>query len=75
MNVDAIRAFRNALARGPVFGPFSKTCDPGMIEVLGLAGFDFVILDMEHGPSSVETCRSRWTWGSSSMRPGPWWPR
>jgi 4-hydroxy-2-oxoheptanedioate aldolase len=38
-----------------VFGPFMKTCDPAFVEVAGYAGFDFVILDMEHGPASLET--------------------
>jgi len=33
-----------------VFGTFAGTPDPSIIEVLGYAGFDFVILDMEHGP-------------------------
>lgn len=35
-----------------VFGVFSKTNDPLMIEAIGRAGFDFVILDCEHGPNS-----------------------
>jgi 4-hydroxy-2-oxoheptanedioate aldolase len=43
---------------GPVFGPFSKIADPAVIEVLGHAGFDFVILDMEHGPNSPETLQN-----------------
>lgn len=37
---------------GPVYGVFAKTNDPFFIEVLGKAGFDFVILDCEHGPNS-----------------------
>ncbi|TKJ32578.1 MAG: aldolase [Planctomycetes bacterium B3_Pla] len=43
------------MAEGPVFGPFSKSSDPAIVETLGHAGFDFIILDMEHGPNSVET--------------------
>jgi 4-hydroxy-2-oxoheptanedioate aldolase len=35
-----------------VFGVFTKTQDPFIIEILGKAGFDFVILDNEHGPNS-----------------------
>ncbi len=32
------------------------TCDsPDLVEIVGLTGFDFVILDTEHGPLSVET--------------------
>jgi 4-hydroxy-2-oxoheptanedioate aldolase len=35
-----------------LFGVFAKTNDPFFIEVIGKAGFDFVILDSEHGPNS-----------------------
>lgn len=53
--IELIRHFRQIMARGPVFGPFSKSSDPAIVETLGYAGFDFIILDMEHGPNSVET--------------------
>ncbi len=36
-----------------VLGPFSKTSDPAMIEVMGYAGFDFIIIDLEHGPNTI----------------------
>jgi len=39
----------------PVFGPFMMLPAPGLVEMAGLAGFDFVLLDMEHGPHSIET--------------------
>lgn len=39
----------------PVFGPFVMLPAPGLVEIAGLAGFDFVVLDMEHGPHSAET--------------------
>ena len=46
--------FRESLAsKETVFGVFSKTNDPFFVEILGRAGFDFVILDNEHGPNSV----------------------
>lgn len=49
---------KERLSRGEVcFGPFSKLTDPAAIEVLALAGFDHVIIDMEHGPASVETAQ------------------
>ena len=35
-----------------VYGVFAKTNDPFFIKVMGKAGFDFVILDNEHGPNS-----------------------
>ncbi len=40
-----------------VLGPFLKMSDPSLIEQAGLAGFDFVIIDMEHGPASFETAQ------------------
>jgi 4-hydroxy-2-oxoheptanedioate aldolase len=35
-------------------GTFAVLNSPDMIEILGITGFDFVILDCEHGPVSVE---------------------
>lgn len=55
---ELIRQFRQRIAEGPVFGPFSKTSDPAVVETLGFAGFDFIILDMEHGPNSIETVQN-----------------
>lgn len=52
---DMIRTFRQRLAQGFVLGAFSKTSDPAFVEVMGYGGFDFVILDLEHGPNNVET--------------------
>lgn len=36
-----------------VFGPFMKAGDPAFVEIAGHAGFEFVILDMEHGPTDI----------------------
>ncbi|MHC4169045.1 MAG: HpcH/HpaI aldolase family protein [Planctomycetota bacterium] len=55
---ELIRHFRQRISEGPVFGPFSKTSDPAIVETLGCAGFDFIILDMEHGPNSIETVQN-----------------
>ena len=52
---EQVRCFRGKIGKGPVLGPFSKTRDPAFIEIMGYTGFDFVILDLEHGPNSVET--------------------
>ncbi len=52
--LDTARSLRERLRKGEsVFGPFSKTADPAFVEASGYAGFDFIILDMEHGPSNV----------------------
>ena len=37
-----------------VYGIFSKTSDPMFIEIMGISGFDYVILDTEHGPTDIE---------------------
>ncbi len=38
-----------------VAGPFIKFANPGLVEIYGKAGFDFVVIDTEHGPHSIET--------------------
>ena len=45
--------FRDGLS--PKIGIFSKTLDSAFVEASGLAGLDFIILDTEHGPASLET--------------------
>ncbi len=52
MNSSAQR-FRKLMSQRTVVGTFSKSQDPAFIEILGYAGFDFVVLDLEHGPSTV----------------------
>ena len=39
-----------------VLGPFVNLASPALIEIAATAGFDFVILDTEHGPLDVATC-------------------
>ena len=41
-----------------VFGSFLKFADPAVVEIMGFAGFDFVIIDTEHGPISIETAQN-----------------
>ena len=41
-----------------VFGPFMKFTDPAAVEIMGFAGFDFVIIDAEHGPISMENAQN-----------------
>ncbi len=53
-----ISDFKTKISKEPVFGLFSKTTDPAFIECMGYAGLDFVILDMEHGPCSLETMQN-----------------
>lgn len=50
---------RDKLRSGrPVIGSFVKIIDPTIVEIMGKAGFDFAIIDMEHGPISVETAQN-----------------
>ncbi len=51
--------FKKKIENGdPVYGPFMKTSDPAFVEIAGYAGFDFAILDMEHGPNSLQTMQN-----------------
>lgn len=47
-----------ALRRGPCFGPFLKLPRPEVVDLLKQAGFDFVIVDMEHGQISEIEART-----------------
>lgn len=55
-NVDEFR--KKLTEKNGVFGPFMITTDPAFVEAAGYAGFDFVLLDMEHGPASFETLQN-----------------
>ncbi|TNJ42387.1 aldolase [Tamlana fucoidanivorans] len=41
-----------------VYGPFCKMQDPAIVEIAAYSGFDFVIIDMEHGPYSIESVQN-----------------
>ncbi|MGQ0662805.1 MAG: HpcH/HpaI aldolase family protein [Pseudomonadota bacterium] len=43
------------MAGEPVFGTFVFLPDPGVVEIMALAGMDFVIIDLEHSPKNWET--------------------
>ena len=45
-----ISEFKDKMRKGHVVGPFCKSLDSTYIEIIGQAGFEFCILDMEHGP-------------------------
>jgi len=50
---------KDALKNGKtVLGPFLKLTDPAVVEVMGFAGFDFVIIDQEHGPISIQNTQN-----------------
>jgi 4-hydroxy-2-oxoheptanedioate aldolase len=58
MITESIRQFKKKLRDGYVVGFFSKVSDPAFIEIMGYAGCDFVIIDLEHGPTSVQTVQN-----------------
>lgn len=49
------RSLRSRLNEESCLGIFSKTTDSAFVEAAGLAGLDFIILDMEHGPAGWDT--------------------
>lgn len=56
MNVNALKD--NLKKDCIVYGPFCKIQDPAIVEIAALSGFDFVIIDMEHGPYSIESAQN-----------------
>lgn len=46
-------------AGGRVFGTWSMLGSPAVVNVIGHAGVDFIVIDMEHGPMSFETVESQ----------------
>jgi 4-hydroxy-2-oxoheptanedioate aldolase len=57
MIYDTVESFRRKMSGDCVVGTFSKTSDPAFIEIIGYGGFDFVIIDLEHGPVSVQSAQ------------------
>jgi len=50
---SSAQRFRKLISQRMVVGTFSKSQDPAFIEIIGRTGFDFVVLDLEHGPNTV----------------------
>lgn len=46
---------RKLQAGEAVFGPFMNCSYGAFIEIAGMAGYDYAIIDMEHGPLSTQT--------------------
>lgn len=42
----------------PVIGPFLTLNCPDLVELMGLSGFDFLIIDTEHGPMEAESIQN-----------------
>jgi len=41
-----------------VFGCFVRYCDAGLVEVLGYCGWDFIVIDAEHGTIEPRDCEN-----------------
>ena len=54
--MESVKTFKAAMDsdRGAL-GPFMICTDPAMVESAGQAGYDFVLLDMEHGTTTFQT--------------------
>ncbi|MGM5483425.1 MAG: HpcH/HpaI aldolase family protein [Nanobdellota archaeon] len=50
--------FKKKIEDDFVLGMFMKTSDPSFVEIAGLAGFDFVILDAEHGVTNYQNMQN-----------------
>lgn len=55
---NIIKDFKKKLHSDGVIGIFSKTSDPAFIEIMGYADMDYVIIDLEHGPNSVQSVQN-----------------
>jgi len=55
MNVIDTRLPQLLEARQPLTGIFIGIPHPALVEMSGHAGFDFVVIDNEHGPAGLET--------------------
>lgn len=54
-----VRRVRQLLEQGQVaIGSFLFVPSPMLAEIVGLVGFDFVVIDMEHGPIQTETAEN-----------------
>lgn len=58
-SMDSVARFKAAMDSDQgALGPFMITSDPAYVEAAGYAGYDFVLLDMEHGPGTFENLQN-----------------
>lgn len=55
MYTDALRIREKWAAGEAVIGPFVQLSAPGEVEIFAVAGYDFAIVDLEHGNINLET--------------------
>ena len=55
----SLKDLRKIWSQGiPTFGPFIGLNAPGICEIVGHAGFDYCIIDLEHGSINLETAEN-----------------
>jgi len=52
------QAKEKLLSGGTIYGVFCNLYSPMIVELIGHIGFDFVLVDAEHGPAEVESCEN-----------------
>eukprot|EP00051_Salpingoeca_urceolata_P001949 m.45493 g.45493 ORF g.45493 m.45493 type:complete len:327 (-) comp11784_c0_seq2:33-1013(-) len=60
-SIDGLQAAnlkRRLLAGEKLYGAGSVTCCNSAVELLALSGFDFVVIDLEHGPGDIQYAQS-----------------
>jgi len=50
------QAKEKLLSGGTIYGVFCNFYSPMIVELIGHIGFDFALVDAEHGPAEVESC-------------------
>jgi len=58
MNITKMTEIFREKLKTQAVGIFSKTCDPAFIEIMGYAGLDYVVIDLEHGPNTIQTAQN-----------------
>ena len=58
MNITKLTEIFREKLQTQAIGIFSKTSDPAFIEIMGYAGLDYVIIDLEHGPNTIQTAQN-----------------
>jgi 4-hydroxy-2-oxoheptanedioate aldolase len=58
VHAGSVHLKRKWSAGEAVFGPVVQLPAPGLVEIFALAGFDLVVVDLEHGPLNLETAEN-----------------
>lgn len=71
--MDSVARFKAAMESDKgALGPFMISTDPAFVEAAGYAGYDFVLLDMEHGTTTHQTLPNLIRGGQCGRACAPW---